>query len=362
MEESKYRIVVKTLRDEILGGKWLSPEKPFPSERALVRRFGVSRPTIARALQQLEGQGILLRRQGKGTFLTKAARRLGKAIGLIVPGIGYSEVYPPMCQEISRLAQKHGMTLLFGDISSPNPQARAAQAMDLARKFAKENVSGVILQPIEFLKDSDRINRELLSVFDKAGISVVLIDNDVVPPPDRSSYDIVSFNCIDAGRRVALHLKKCGVRRVCFLMGENWGYCLQSRLLGVKSVFGSAVSVADCDAKSLAAVRRLLMRRQKPDAFICRNDSIAIHLIVTLRRLGKRVPEDVEVVGFNDLNYAQLVDPPLTTIHVPCAEIAQTAFRFLMERIAGPSLPPRECYLPAPLVVRGSTKELNDAR
>ena len=355
MEQARHIAVAETLKKEILAGKWSSPDNPFPSERALAQRFGVSRPTISLALQELRGKGLVLRRHGQGTFLTKTARKLGRAIGLVVPGISYGEVYPIICREVSRLAQKEGLTLLFGDVSSSDPEVRARRAIELANKFADENVSGVIFQPIELVDDADRANRRFLSVFDDAGVPVVLIDNDIVPSPERSSYDVVSINSFDAGRRVAQHLREAGARTVHFLMNKNWGHCLQNRLLGVKSVFGDSVRVVDVDPKDAKAVRRFVRMRPRPEAAICRNDDYAVHLVVALRKLGMNVPGDMLVTGFNDLSYATLLDPPLTTIHVPCEAIAQTAFETLMARLANPTMLPRESYLPAPLVVRGST-------
>ena len=355
MESARYKTIVEALRKDILGGRWLSPESAFPSERSLAKRFGVSRPTITLALHELRGEGLILRQHGKGTFLTKTARKLGRAIGLVVPGISYGEVYPVICREVSRLAQKDGLALLFGDVSSSDPKVRARRAIELANKFAEENVSGVIFQPIELVEDSDTANRQFLSVFEKAGVPVVLIDNDIVPSPERSSYDVVSINSFDAGRRIALHLRDVGAKTVHFLMNPNWGHCLQNRLLGVRSVFGDSVRVVDIDPKNPRDVRKFARMRPRPEVAICRNDDFAIHLVVALRKLGVEVPDDLLVTGFNDLSYATLLEPQLTTIRVPCEAIAQMAFAALMERLADPSLPPRECYLPAPLVVRGST-------
>jgi len=355
MDNAKYKTIVEILRKEIMGGKWTSRDNPFPSERALVRRFGVSRPTISLALQELRGEGLILRQHGKGTFLTKTARKLGRAIGLVVPGISYGEVYPVICREVSRLAQKDGLALLFGDVSSSDPKVRARRAIELANKFAEENVSGVIFQPIELVDDADSANRRFLSAFDKAGVPVVLIDNDIVPSPERSSYDVVSINSFDAGRRIALHLCDAGAKTVHFLMNPNWGHCLQNRLLGVRSVFEDRVRVVNIDPKDPKDVRKFIRMRPRPQAAICRNDDYAVHLVVALRKLGVEVPDDLLVTGFNDLSYATLLEPQLTTIRVPCEAIAQMAFATLMERLADPSLPPRECYLPAPLVVRGST-------
>lgn len=145
---SKGRGIFDKLKQDILDGKYV-PGKKFPSIVQLMRRFEVSRVTAVRVTENLKKAGLIVSRQGQGTFVTRRARLLGGAIGLIVPGICYSEVFPVICQEISRLAQKSGLTLLFGDVSSPDPKVRAERAFGLANKFAKENVSGVIYQPMQ---------------------------------------------------------------------------------------------------------------------------------------------------------------------------------------------------------------------
>ena len=345
------------LKADILNGKYISGRK-FPSIVQLMGRFGVSRVTAVRVTEMLKKRGLVISRQGQGTFVTGRARLLGGAIGLIVPGSCYSEVFPVICQEISRLAQKSGLTLLFGDVSSADPRVRAERALELAQKFAHENVSGVIYQPMEFLDDAEDVNRKILSVFDDAGISVVLIDNDIVQSPARSSYELVSVNSFDVGRRLAEHLIGRGARNLHFLMQPNAAYSIQGRLMGVRSICterNARVVVSDVDVADVSAVRRLLRRKPAPDAIICRNDHLAAHLLLTLRKMGKRVPAGVLVTGCNDSPYAAMLEPALTTIRIPCEDIAATAYRFLMERIADPSIPVRECYLKAALIGRAST-------
>jgi LacI family transcriptional regulator len=100
-------------------------------------------------------------------------------------------------------------------------------------------------------------------------------------------------------------------------------------------------------AQGLAAGRRV-------DAALCANDRTAAVLMRSLERAGVRVPRDVRVVGFDDVRYATLLSVPLTTMHQPCREIAVTAFRAMLDRMADPALPPRSFVLPPRLVVRES--------
>jgi len=350
-----YGEVAERLGAEIREGS-CAAGAPCPSLTKIMRRFGVSRVTAVRAVDRLKKQGLVASRPGKGTFVTRFGA--SRKIGLIVPGICYSEIFPPICKELSRLAQKEGYALLFGDLSSSDPAERGKRAKVLARQYVKEGVAGIVFQPIEFLEDSDAVNRDILSVFDAANVPVVLLDCDIVASPGRSKYDIVGINNAEAGRRLAQHIVDRGAREVVFLADPHSDYSIQNRIEGARAVVTAAkgrLRERSLDVSDVAPVRGLLSRRPRPQAIICRNDHQAAHLLVTLRALGRRVPDDLLVAGFNDVEYASILSPGLTTIHLPCEGVARQAFAFLCERIREPSLPPRECYLSAPLVVRAST-------
>ena len=103
-------------------------------------------------------------------------------------------------------------------------------------------------------------------------------------------------------------------------------------------------------------MRYLKRQKRKPDAFVCCNDAIAAVFKQTLEKAGLKVPGDVMLTGFADLSIASLMTPTLTTVRQNREHMAQAAFRRLVDRIEDPSLPPCEILLPAPLVVRDSTK------
>jgi len=106
--ESKYSRIYETLRREISAGKY-GKGNPFPSEVALMRRFGVARHTILRALWELRAEGIVTRRQGKGTFLTRKAGRT-KRLALIVHGSDYCEIFSPIMREVSHICHGTGLS------------------------------------------------------------------------------------------------------------------------------------------------------------------------------------------------------------------------------------------------------------
>lgn len=365
MREAKPLKIAEALRRDILSGKW-GAGNPFPSERALARRLKVSRPTIHLAIQQLQVDGLLSSRLGAGTFLTSKARGAGGRIGLIIPGISHEEIFPPICSELANIAQTSGYALMLGDISSKKPAERAAKAKQLAEEYAAQGVAGVIFQPLELVSGATRINQEIVSTFENAHIPVVLLDYDVVPPPDRSELDLVGIDNFDAGRRVALHLVAAGARRLAFLMRANWGVSVRDRYAGVKYVAtetgcaaGRFKIVAEPHDKDF--FRSLFAEASPPDAIVCGNDVAAAKLMATLRAIGKRVPRDVMLVGFDDVQVATAVAPQLTTVHQPCADLARTVFDFLLRRIANQGQTPLKVLLAAPLVLRASTRRRRGA-
>ena len=158
------------------------------------------------------------------------------------------------------------------------------------------------------------------------------------------------------------HLVEAGARRICFLVHRRCAASVRLRSSGVLSAAGDKPGVRAwvlCAEPDESTEIRKLLSKEKPDAIVCGNDKTAARLRQTLARLGKRVPEDVMLAGFDDVQIAFIMTPQLTTVHQPCEDIAEAAFSALLERMRRPNIPPREIFLPARLVVRESTRGRN---
>ena len=348
---------VLELREAIRSGEYA--QKPFPSEAQLMRKFSVGRQTAVRILNQLAEEGLIVRRKGSGNFLSAAGSRATGRIGLIVHGSDYCEIFSPISKAISLLCQKKGYTLMFGDVSSHCTARRVKRIFELAEKFIETGLDGLIFQPIELVANAEKVNARLADLFTRAGVPIALLDSDIVEAPRRSAYDVVAVNHFEVGRRLAGHLREAGAKRIAYLTQPHRAPCVRARQLGVKvgseglALAGRAVFAEPDD---LAAIRRIL-RRERPEAVACYNDRQAALLLQTLAKLGRRVPDDILVAGFDDVQYAKLTIPQLTTMHQPCEEIAAAVFGLLMDRIRRPDLPAREVLLDSSLVVRGSTQK-----
>ena len=362
MVNAKYKEIFEILQQEVCDGKY-GVHCPFPSEAQLVRRFQVSRFTAVKAVNRLEKEGLIVRRKGKGSFPTKFARTAYGPIGLIMPGLAYGEIYAPICGEITRLCQQKGRTVLLGNTTAEVPKDRAAAAKSLAEDFVRQHVAGVIMHPIEYLRDSEGANREIVSILERAGVPIVLLDYDIEPSPRRSKYDLVGIDNFTAGRRMGEHLVSAGVERVLFVKRKNCAPTVESRMMGLaaamiaagKSWSGENVVVAEPTASG--AVVRHLQGAHAPDAVVCGYDVHAASVLKAIEKGLKKgtVPDKIKLAGFDDVRCASVMSPSLTTIHQPCKELARVAVEMLYRRMASSDSPVCTAMLDAPLVIREST-------
>ena len=358
-DNSKAVAVLKLLKSEILAGRH-PLGKRFPSETALARRFNVSRSLVSQVVGELERLGLVTRRQGSGTFVSKFGAR--RRIGLMLSGLTYSEYFQPMATAFMHLAREAGYSLSFSSIRSSRPEIRVCEAREIVAEFIREHVAGVIYHPLDYAFDNGRANRRILSALGKAGIPVVLFDSDIEVAPSHSGYDVVSIDNVLAGETLARHLLDAGARNIHFLLKPNWMPNAQNRIRGVVCAVSQAgyrwnsSNVLVADPTDRVSIARHLRRHPRPDAFICENDNIAAEFLLTLKKLGVAVPQKLLLAGFDDVNVARLLCPPMTSVHQPCEEIAAAAFRRILARIVEPALPPQEIYIRAPLTVRESTR------
>ena len=347
--------VFEALRREILAGKYDAGRR-LPSESALASRFGCSRPTISRATLDLKREGLITTRRGAPSTITRFALNATGALGLVVPGECYAEIFAPIRNRLEVLAERTGWDLIHGEILSEDPKVRAREVRRLAYRFSTEHVAGVFFQPIEFVKDSERANAEALEYFDRAGIAVVLLDYDIVPPPDRSRYDVVGIDNMAAGLSIGRHLVRTGAKKIAFLHRPGAAPTVTDRMRGVSAAVVESGGTWTLDGNMLRAEpqnRRAVMRfleRNSPDAFVAGNDVAAVRLGETLRRIGSGA-ETIRLAGFDDVECARSAG--ITTVRQPLDDIAVAALQVLVSRIKSPGLPPRRISLHAPLVVRG---------
>ncbi|MGP8251241.1 MAG: substrate-binding domain-containing protein [Terracidiphilus sp.] len=358
----KYTDVFRALQHEILKGKYAGGRR-LPSEAELCQRYKISRPTAARALRELQQIGVITRRAGSGSYLVPPQITQPSAahtLGLLMPGLGNTEILDPICNEITRFAQSLGYSVLWGDAT--RLVSNGEDAFQLCKQFVERPVAGVFFAPMESVPDREKWNQRIAEECRSSGIPMVLLDRDLGEFSSRSEHDLVAIDNVAAAIELTQHILSSGRQRICFLARPNFPSTTDLRMLGCleairrSGILSKYASAHFGDPSDVNFVQKVV-DCSNPDAVICSNDQTAALLIRSLAQIKKNVPEQIAVAGFDDVQYAMLLSPPLTTIRQPCREIARSAVRAMLERIADPSLPPRQILHAHELVIRQSTGE-----
>lgn len=346
----KHALILQKLHHAIKRGDFKDGDR-LPSETALGRRFGASRPTVAQALRELTRLGLLERYKGAGSFVCLAPPLAG-TFGLLADGLGATEIMEPLSVEIVRAARGFGWNVVLGT-------AIAERSADLiAQEWVERGVRGVFFAPIEHHPVRAALNRAIADRLHQHGIAVVLLDRDVGEFPERSRHDLVAIDDFFAGFDLTSHLVERGARSIVLIARREFPATTDLRVAGGRAAaarsegvrFDFAVGSPD-DADWV----RKVLKQAKPDAIIASNDATAAVLLQSLRSLGRKVPADLKVAGFDDVRYAKLLSPPLTTMRQPCADLGVAAVESMLGRLRQPHMPARRVLLRAELIIRGST-------
>jgi len=357
-EPPKYRQIYDALKEAMSNGEYRAGQR-LPTESELVRSFDTSRVTVNRALRELQLAGFIDRRVGSGSYVCASAAQ-DYTFGLLIPDLGRTEIFEPICRGMAEAHVGQQQVLLWGRSPGQSEDVEG-QARELCQQWIAKKVAGVFFAPLELSGEKDRVNERIAELFAASDIPVVLLDRDVVPYPERSSYDLVGIDNRRAGYVVTSHLVGAGCKRLIFVGKHRSAPSCVARGVGFREAlqdsgieFRHEYLQHQTDPSSEEQIGRLISDL-RPDGIVCSNDFTAAQLMRTLERLSVRVPDDVKMVGFDDVKYASLLSVPLTTIHQPCADIGAAAIRTMVERVHNPKLPPRDILLNFGLVVRESS-------
>ncbi|MGI5490060.1 LacI family DNA-binding transcriptional regulator [Microtetraspora malaysiensis] len=306
----------------------------------------VAPATVERVLSAIEELGFVR---------NDAARQLragrSRSIGLVV-----LDVRNPFFTEVARGAEERaaaeGLTVLLGNSGANS--AREAAYLDL---FEEQRVHGLLITPLdEELARLERLRRR--------GTPVVLVDRQAPP----RSFSSVAVDDVAGGFLAAQHLLERGRRRIAFVGGPLGIRQVSDRLEGarraVAEVVGAAIEVFPTESLTVlegrAAGEALQTRApaKRPDAVFAANDLLAMGLLQALMLRGKlRVPEDMALIGYDDIDFAATAIVPFSSIRQPAALLGQTAVDLLLQEASGRGMKePRQVVFRPELVERASTR------
>lgn len=329
------------------------------SVRDVAERAGVSVGTVSNVMNHPEKVSaaavarVTAAIDELGFIRNDAARQLrdgrSKTIGLVV-----LDVRNPFFTDVARGAEDKaadaGLTVTLGN--SDENTDRESTYLDL---FEQQRVHGVLISP--FADITDRLRR-----LRQRGIPAVLVDRT----SSDLSFSSVSVDDLAGGRLAASHLIEIGRRRLAFVGGPAIRQ-VADRLEGARQAVSehpdATLEVIPTDALSVLAGRsaghEILARPavERPDAVFAANDLVAMGVLQALMMQGKgvRVPEEIALIGYDDIDFASAAVVPLSSIRQPSALIGQTAVEILLEEAAAPGTDPRQVVFQPELVVRAST-------
>jgi LacI family transcriptional regulator len=295
-----------------------------------------------------------------GYSLNAAARQLraGRStnIGLIALDLR-NPFFADVASGAERGALAAGLTLVMGN--SDSAEQRQNAYLDL---FESQRARGILIWPTPRSENRLRRVRE-------RGISVVLLDKE----DTTGGISSVSMDNVAGGAIAVEHLISCGRTRLAFVGDHFHSSAIRDRLLGARrsvnvhrGVTMHVMNIPEMSAragrdagKAIAATRR----SDRPDAVFVANDFVALGLIAALTAPGSHiaVPDDIAVIGYDDVGFARYGSVPLSSVRQPSHLIGLTAMDILLAECADPGLAPRTVQFRPELVTRASTKRSGGA-
>jgi LacI family transcriptional regulator len=335
-----------------------------PTIRDVARQAGVSIATVSYVLNNTSGEVISHQVKARVWTAVRALNyhRAAAAVSLamrrtqnigVVLGPDQNDVTNPFYSFIIRgiiwEAQAREYNVLFTYM-----QAKYRGAQDLPKLIREANVAGMLFV--------GRVNRAVLRDVQQLGIAVVAIDHQ----PRVKKIASIQIDNIGGGELVARHFLDLGHESLAFVGHVKGISSIVLRSEGFSRWFnhwgpahGNRVDVVACDELTFAEghrrSRELLERNRDVTAIFCANDEIAAGVLKAAHGLGRDIPGNLSVVGFDDIIMANYTDPPLTTVNVGKEQMGRSAVTRLLDMIEGRRSDTGEDLVPAELVVRSST-------
>jgi DNA-binding LacI/PurR family transcriptional regulator len=310
--------------------------------RYLNDQLRVSPATEARILGAVRELGYVPNARARNL-----ARGRSGVIGFVVPEIS-NPYFGAIADFVVEAVEQHDRLVLL--CSHRSQAVRQTSYIDL---LASGAIDGMLYL------GSFRSNERLAAAI-RNGLPVVVVDEPIAGLPD---VHTVVMDDYAGGYQAASYLLALGHRRIAFVSGpaelasvqeRRRGYDDALRKAGVDPAAQLSLAGHFTEQFGMSALPRLLGAPDPPTAAFVASDYIALGMLSAAETHGVRVPDDLSVVGFDDIRFSRYVRPRLTTIRSPLDRLARVGVELLFERLADPAAPARTEVLPVELIVRES--------
>ncbi|NAZ75994.1 substrate-binding domain-containing protein [Kineococcus sp. T13] len=323
--------------------------------KEVAQRAGVSLGTVSNVLNRPEVVSEALRTRVQqaiaelGFVRNESARQLRAGVSRTIAVVVLDVANPFFTDVIAGaedLAERHDALVVM--CNSANSAEREARHL---RRLDQQRVLGVLLTPVH-----DAPSAALTEVREH-GTPVVLVDRG----SGSSGHSSVAVDDVLGGRLVGEHLVGAGHRRIAYTGLPTALRQVEERLRGLREAVGAAggVQVVQASAMSVRAGSQVAAQllagpaAERPSAVFCANDLLALGVLNECQRRGVRVPQDLAIVGYDDIGFAATASVPLTSVRQPRELLGRTAVELLLAQVEG--RPAQQLVFEPELVVRRST-------
>ncbi len=331
-----YKLVVETIKGKIANNEW-RPGYKIPPERELEKTFGLSRLTISKGLANLASEGLVVRKQGQGTFVADNPHRhiVHKRLIKYISPIGSGQ---------EKVVVKHGVLEAMYQVFSDKGYYVGVdfyKNTDELINHLKRDTDVYHGGFLVWYEPDDKLLPEIKRL-KEANYPVVLLD----AYPSGFEIDYVITDNISGAEMVVEYLSSLGHRDIAYITRKVDRTSLQDRQTGFLSglvkynlpIDREKIIALDSTGKQatedvIFAVDKLMNLPHKPTAIFFANDDLALTAIEYLQHKGIRVPDDISIVGYDNIDKCEYAPVPLTTVPQDFYKIGEEASKILLERL-----------------------------
>lgn len=366
------------IEDKILNKDWM-PNDLLPSEFELSQEFSVSRITAKKALDELENLNLIYRIKGKGSFVCDNSSKIFlknknslelKIIALVLPHSTNLGRASDIIKGLNNVLRESGIYLTLHISNQDIDEERR-----IIERLLEDNVNGIILNPVSHIKNLDLINHLVLEriplvtidkYFEGLPISSVLTDNF------EGSY-IATSHFISQGHKEIAFVTDIDIGDSTTIRDRYFGYCkaLKDHSIDVKNenfvcidYLNNELIMKTMDnsystwSKMLDSVKCLIEKQvyktARCTAIHAAHDYLAIYIMKAALEMGIKVPDDLSIIGFDNIENCSYVDVPITSIEYDFNTIGMKCGELILEKINSPSNDMKKILIPVGLVRRSS--------
>ncbi|MEE1442067.1 MAG: GntR family transcriptional regulator [Blautia sp.] len=330
--KTKYYALMEELKNSILSGKIKGGEK-IPSENELSAQYHISRHTVRKALSILSQEGYIVAEHGRGTFCSERMCHLKQSKNIAVITTYISDyIFPRLIQGMDKVLTENGYSIILKNTA--NSRSKEAKVLE---DILTKDIDGLIIEPSKSQILCRHMN--LYALLDQYQIPYVFIQG--VYSQMQEKPHILMDDC-QGGYLVTKYLLEMGHRTLIGIFKADDFQGKERHKGYVKALQEAGFSydpdlvvwfhTEDRKQKPALAVEQLLEQQMEIDGIVCYNDQIAVDVIRALKELGKRVPEDISITGY-DNSFMAAGDLKLTTIAHPQEKLGEMAAELLLEKI-----------------------------